>query len=102
MIAIDLFSGAGGMSLGAKMAGIDTQIVIESDPYAAATYTHNHKPAQGLINADIRNVKKSDIKLKKNPFIVFGGPRARVFQLQIKKHAHWTMKKIGYLKNSYE
>lgn len=85
MIAIDLFSGAGGMSLGAKMAGIDTQVVIESDPYAAATYIQNHKPAIGLINADIRNVKKNDIKLQKRPFVVFGGPPCQGFSTSNQK-----------------
>jgi len=38
MIGIDLFSGAGGMSLGASLAGIDVQLVVETDKCAALTY----------------------------------------------------------------
>lgn len=42
MIGIDLFSGAGGLSLGAEMAGVNVAIAVESDPYAAQTYRVNH------------------------------------------------------------
>ena len=53
MIGIDLFSGAGGLSLGAEMAGVNVAIAVESDPYAAQTYRVNH-PRTLIINEDIQ------------------------------------------------
>lgn len=41
-IGVDLFAGAGGMSLGASMAGVDVRLAVEIDVNAAATYKHNH------------------------------------------------------------
>ena len=37
-VGVDLFAGAGGMSLGAQIAGVDVALAIENDPHAAATY----------------------------------------------------------------
>jgi DNA (cytosine-5)-methyltransferase 1 len=80
MIGVDLFSGAGGMSLGARMAGIDVQVVVEADRYAADTYVHNHKPKHGIFVNDIRNFTPFDLgKTKKNGLIVFGGPPCQGF-----------------------
>lgn len=41
-IGIDIFSGAGGLSLGAEMAGIRIKFAVERDWSAADTYEHNH------------------------------------------------------------
>lgn len=80
MIGIDLFSGAGGMSLGALSAGIDVQLVIESDKHAAATYTSNHQPKFGIFNDDIRRFKmKKPIEREKEGLVVFGGPPCQGF-----------------------
>lgn len=37
MIGVDLFSGAGGLSLGAEMAGVNIKYAVEYDKYAAET-----------------------------------------------------------------
>lgn len=80
MIGIDLFSGAGGMSLGARMAGIDVQVVVEADKYAADTYLHNHKPKYGVFADDIRKFTPFDLgKSRKNGLVVFGGPPCQGF-----------------------
>lgn len=42
IIGVDLFSGAGGLSLGAEMAGITVKYAIEIDSFAAETYKVNH------------------------------------------------------------
>lgn len=73
MIGIDLFSGAGGMSLGARMAGIDVVMAVEADKNAAATYQANHPDVEMVIN-DIRLI--DDLKLcnTNKKIILFGGP----------------------------
>ena len=58
MIGIDLFAGAGGMSLGANLAGINVQVVVEADKHAAATYLRNHTPEKGLFADDVRKFEK--------------------------------------------
>ena len=74
--AVDLFSGAGGMSIGASWAGIKIEIAVEKDSNAAATYSYNH-PDTEVICEDIREV---NLNLKiKEPFILFGGPPCQGF-----------------------
>jgi DNA (cytosine-5)-methyltransferase 1 len=78
MLGIDLFAGAGGMSLGARMAGIDIKIAVEIDTYAAMTYAHNHKGV-GLYNGDIRKFKKIALPPTREQTVVFGGPPCQGF-----------------------
>lgn len=78
MIGIDLFAGAGGMSLGASMAGIDVKVCIEKDEHALLTYRRNHKNAT-IYAEDIKNIREIDIDLGKNPKILFGGPPCQGF-----------------------
>jgi len=73
------------MSLGASMAGVDVQLVVESDKFAAETYLLNHKPKYGLFNDDIRKFSKIEIKNKKEPTIVFGGPPCQGFSTSNQK-----------------
>ncbi len=58
-IAIDLFAGAGGMSLGFERAGFHVVQAVEQDARAAATYRHNN-PEVDLIEDDIRNVDPAE------------------------------------------
>jgi DNA (cytosine-5)-methyltransferase 1 len=76
--AIDIFSGAGGMSIGAAMAGIKIDLAIENNSHAAATFQHNHPNAK-VICDDIRKVNFND-KIRE-PFIVFGGPPCQGFSV---------------------
>ena len=74
MIGVELFSGAGGMSLGATMAGVKVKMAIEIDAAAAKTFNYNHKGAV-VINDDIRNVKSINITpAKGEQKVLFGGP----------------------------
>lgn len=84
MIGIDLFSGAGGLSLGAEMAGISIAIAVESDPYAAQTYRDNH-PHTLMINEDIRQVRDLRIDRAGQPLVLFGGPPCQGFSTSNRK-----------------
>jgi DNA (cytosine-5)-methyltransferase 1 len=78
MIGVDLFAGAGGMSLGALSAGISVRIAVESAPHAAATYRYNHAGVQ-LYEQDIRGLKEINLNSGEDKTIVFGGPPCKGF-----------------------
>lgn len=59
-VAIDLFSGCGGLSLGLKHAGFAVAAAIEIDDRACETYRLNHKKTK-LFNCDISNILGSEL-----------------------------------------
>ena len=59
--AVSTFSGAGGSSLGYRMAGFRMAWVSEFIPAAADTYRANANPSTILDTRDIREVKPGDI-----------------------------------------
>lgn len=63
IVAIDLFSGCGGLSLGLQRAGFDIQIAVEKDSASAATFRANH-PHTLLIEADICDVTPAQLRSK--------------------------------------
>jgi DNA (cytosine-5)-methyltransferase 1 len=76
-LGIDIFSGAGGLSLGAINAGIKIPYAIENDLASAKTFKKNH-PETEVINKDIREIDPIQLNIK-NPFIIFGGPPCQGF-----------------------
>lgn len=84
-IGIDLFAGAGGMSLGAQMAGIDVQLAVEKEPHAARTYTHNHRTTSVLVE-DVANIREIDVEKGGKTSILFGGPPCRGFSTSNQKN----------------
>lgn len=79
-VGIDIFSGAGGLSLGAEMAGITMQYAIEINPSAAQTYKANHPNAE-VIQDDIKTVDLRPHFKDSRPFIIMGGPPCQGFSL---------------------
>lgn len=78
---IDIFSGAGGLSLGAEMAGIKIRYAIEINQSAAATFKLNHPNAK-VLNQDIKKISlKSFEDNIKEVFIIIGGPPCQGFSL---------------------
>lgn len=73
MIGIEIFSGPGGMGLGAKLAGIKTKIAIEKNIYAAQTYLRNHRGTT-VVTDKIENIKEFNFQRGNEPVILFGGP----------------------------
>ena len=81
LYGIDIFSGAGGLSIGAEMAGVQIMFAVEKDKYAAETYRFNHKDIP-VICEDIHNIDPLQyIKPieEQDQLIVFGGPPCQGF-----------------------
>lgn len=72
VVGIDLFCGAGGLTLGALQSGIDVRLGIDQDKHALRTYKSNF-PDISIINDDIRNVTSFEIDDKGKRKILFGG-----------------------------
>ena len=78
---IDIFSGAGGLSLGAEMAGIRISTAIEINKSAAQTFLRNHKGAE-VLQGDIQEIDpKTLIKDNKPVFVIMGGPPCQGFSM---------------------
>lgn len=81
LVGVDIFSGAGGLSLGAEMAGVHIAFAVEKDKSAAETYRFNHKGTPVLC-ADIHDINPLEYLPQRNPddqLIVFGGPPCQGF-----------------------
>lgn len=77
MIGYDLFCGAGGLSLGAHLAGINIVVAIDNDRHALETYSHNF-PTVHTILADVHAINSLPPNSSDNS-IVFGGPPCQGF-----------------------
>jgi DNA (cytosine-5)-methyltransferase 1 len=80
---IDLFAGAGGLSLGAIRAGFKLLAAVENDPLALGTHKENF-PGVAHLNADISSLKGEDLldatKLKREELDgLIGGPPCQGF-----------------------
>lgn len=81
LYGIDIFAGAGGLSLGATMAGIRIRYGIEINKYAAASFSRNHSKAE-VITEDIAKIQTSELDLSNNElFVIMGGPPCQGFSM---------------------
>lgn len=81
MKSLDLFAGAGGMTLGFKRAGIQSIGAIEVDRFAAETFSHNF-PEIPMYNRDIYSFKEAEIReLFSGVDIIAGGPPCQGFSV---------------------
>ena len=62
--AVDLFSGAGGLSEGFTRAGFRILLAIDQDPESMKTYRLNHQqvPDDRMIVGDIRDIKAGSLR----------------------------------------
>ena len=80
---IDLFSGAGGFSLGFDSQGFQNVFSIDIEPSFCKTYKHNF-PEHQLIEKDICELSDSEIKYLKEfdaIDVVIGGPPCQGFSI---------------------
>jgi DNA (cytosine-5)-methyltransferase 1 len=84
-IGIDLFSGAGGMSLGFEQAGFDVVAAVEIDPIHCAVHKFNF-PNCAIVPRSVVGLAASTIREaagigNRKIDIVFGGPPCQGFSL---------------------
>lgn len=84
-VAVDLFAGVGGLSLGFEQAGFDVLAAVELDPIHAATHKVNF-PHCAVICRDVRSLTGAEIRSAANlgnrPIdAVIGGPPCQGFSL---------------------
>ena len=90
--AISLFSGVGGLDLGARRAGFDIRVCVESEPDAAASLRINHFPGcpDFVIERSILDIptgellERADLKVGEAALVV-GGPPCTPFS----KSGYW-------------
>ena len=81
-IAVDLFCGAGGLSLGFEQAGFNIAAAVERDPIHAETHQKNF-PKCCTINQDLAKINGDEIRKEadlcdKIIDVVIGGPLSRI------------------------
>ncbi|WP_338600012.1 DNA cytosine methyltransferase [Sulfolobus tengchongensis] len=77
---IDLFSGAGGFSLGFKKLGIEPKVAVDKNHAAARTYSLNF-PTTLMIEDDIREISGREILKHVNGEVdvIIGGPPCEAY-----------------------
>ena len=92
MNTISLFCGAGGLDIGAKMAGANVVCCIDTDQDSLETIKLNHNEnAPVIINGDVTNLTGIEIleacgQKKRDIDFIIGGPPCQSFS----KNNYWT------------
>ena len=88
---VDLFAGAGGLSVGASQAGARVGASVEMDPAACDTLRANAKYHGRVLESDVCELSGSALRAaarcgKRQRLVVVGGPPCQPFS----KAAYWT------------
>ena len=84
-IAVDLFAGAGGMTLGFEQAGFDVLAAVELDPIHASVHEYNFPfwttICQSVTKTTAREIRSRSAIGDRDIDVVFGGPPCQGFSL---------------------
>ena len=91
LVAADLFSGAGGLSLGFQQAGFDVAFANDINPDYAYTYTRNH-PDTRFFCESVEDLSVTDVfratGLRRNDIdVLIGGPPCQGFSINAPKRS---------------
>jgi DNA (cytosine-5)-methyltransferase 1 len=90
--AVDLFAGAGGLSLGVSAAGVDVRLLVDCDPLACETLRKNTQHHRSkVLEADVATLSGQALRklaglARRDPLMIVGGPPCQPFS----KAAYWT------------
>lgn len=89
-IAVDLFAGAGGMTLGFEQAGFDVLASVEIDPIHCGTHKFNF-PFWSILCTSVTDITGQEIRnlspiVDQEIDVVFGGPPCQGFSLIGKRY----------------
>ncbi len=88
-IAVDLFAGAGGMTLGFEQAGFDVLAAVEIDPIHCATHKYNFPQwkvlCTSLVEATGEEIRNQSKIGSREIDVVCGGPPCQGFSLMGKR-----------------
>ncbi|MGD2181597.1 DNA cytosine methyltransferase [Lusitaniella coriacea] len=81
-VAVDLFAGAGGFSLGVEQAGFEVVVAVESDPVHAAVYAFNFPQTQ-VLRVDVTQLSGEQLQnaVAQEIDLLFGGPPCQGFSV---------------------
>ena len=89
-IAVDLFAGAGGMSLGFEKAGFDVLAAVELDPIHASVHEYNFPfwttICKSVTDTTAREIRELSAIGDRDIDVVFGGPPCQGFSLMGKRN----------------
>lgn len=89
-IAVDLFAGAGGMTLGFEKAGFDVLAAVELDPIHASIHEYNFPfwttICQSVTQTTAREIRELSAIGDRDIDVVFGGPPCQGFSLMGKRN----------------
>lgn len=89
-IAVDLFAGAGGMTLGFEQAGFDVLAAVELDPIHASVHEYNFPfwttICQSVTETTAKDIRELSAIGDRDIDVVFGGPPCQGFSLMGKRN----------------